>query len=290
MQYEIGRTSRLGNRETNQDSLTSIEMEGGVMLVLGDGLGGSSHGEVASQALIDTVNDELERHPMPIPHPESFLEALILQAHYTIQEIGESRKPPINTGTTAVLCLVQEGMVWWAHAGDSRCYLFRNGIPLYRTKDHSYVEELYEQGQLTIEKKEKHPMRNLVTQCIGLNNISPDVTVSKGVPLQKGDILLLCSDGFWEPLDDAQMGALIDQGSLNDSLNKLAERAEKASYPKSDNTSAVALKVISLQDIHKKTQTEPIEPIPEASPKDPLSGAINEIERAIEEYSDEMKK
>ena len=286
MQYEIGRTSRLGNRKINQDRLSSIETEGGVMLVLGDGLGGTEGCELASQTLIDTINGELERHPLPIAHPESFLEALILQSHYAIQEMGKMHEPPIKPGTTAVLCLIQQGMVWWAHAGDSRCYLFRNGLPLYRTKDHSYVEQLYQQGQLSMEKRDGHPMRNLVTQCIGLPNISPDVTVSKGTALVEGDILLLCSDGFWEPLDDAQMGAVIEQDSLNNALNKLAERAEQASYPKSDNTSALAIKITSLQ-LLKQPSVEQIE-----SPhqnEDSLSGAIHEIERAIEQYEDEMK-
>lgn len=287
MQYEIGRTSRLGNRKTNQDRLSSIEMEGGVMLVLGDGLGGTKGGELASQMLIDTVSNELERHPLPIAHPESFLEALILQSHYAIQEMGKEQTPPIEPGTTAVLCLIQQGMVWWAHAGDSRCYLFRNGLPLYRTKDHSYVEHLYQQGQLSMENRDGHPMRNLVTQCIGLSHISPEVTVSKGTALVEGDILLLCSDGFWEPLDDAQMGAIIEQGSLNQSISTLAERAEQTSYPKSDNTSALAMKIISLQLINKTNVEQVKEP---EKDEDSLTGAIHEIERAIEQYEDEMKK
>ncbi|MGD8483495.1 MAG: serine/threonine-protein phosphatase, partial [Thioalkalispiraceae bacterium] len=223
-----------------------------------------------------------------IAHPESFLEAIILQSHYAIQEMGKSQEPPIEAGTTAVLCLVQEGMAWWAHAGDSRFYLFRNGLPLYRTKDDSYVEQLYQQGQLSMEKRDGHPMRNLVTQCIGLHNISPEVTVSKGVELVENDILLLCSDGFWEPLDDAQMGAMIEQGSLNDALAKLAERAEQASYPKSDNTSALAIKVFSLQLIDKP-EKPPIEAI-HPRDEDSLTGAISEIERAIEQYEDEMKE
>lgn len=287
MQYEIGRTSRLGNRKINQDRLASIETEGGVMLVLGDGLGGTAGGELASQALIDTVDEEMERHPLPIAHPESFLEALILQAHYAIHEVGQAQQPPVEPGTTAVLCLIQQGMVWWAHCGDSRCYLFRNGLPLYRTKDHSYVEQLYQQGQLSMEKRDGHPMRNLVTQCIGLPNISPEVTVSKGTALVEGDILLLCSDGFWEPLDDAQMGAIIEQDSLNNAISKLAERAEQASYPKSDNTSALAMKITSLQLINKSSKQQTESPHQE---KNSLTGAISEIERAIEQYENEMKK
>lgn len=288
MQYEIGRTSLLGNRKINQDSLASIEMEGGVMLVLGDGLGGKAGGELASQTLVETVRKEIERHPMPLPHPESFLEAVILQAHYAIQAEGKKHDPPLEPGTTAVLCLVQNGHAWWAHCGDSRFYLFRDGLPLYRTKDHSYVEQLYQKGELTVETRDGHPMRNIVTQCIGLKEVTPEVTVSNAVPLKEGDILLLCSDGLWEPLDDAQMGAVISEGPLNKSISKLAERAEEASYPKSDNTSGLAMKIFSLQLVGNKTEANPGKT--RTRNENTLQGAINEIERIYEQYEDEMKK
>lgn len=289
MLYEIGKTSRLGNRKSNQDNLTSIEVEGGVVLVLGDGLGGKTGGELASQVLIDTVRDEIEKHEFPIPNPERFLEALIIQAHYRIKEAGEQQQPPVEPGTTAVVCLVQEGLAWWAHVGDSRCYLFREGLSIYRTQDHSYVEELYQQGQLSMEKKDGHPMRNLVTQCIGLPEITPIVSVNKGTPLQAGDVLLLCSDGFWEPLDDAQIGAILEEDEkLDKAINKLAERAELASYPRSDNTSAVALRLLSLQGT-QESETQEMQEDELSADRHSLQGAIDEIERAIEKYSDEMK-
>ena len=290
MQYEIGRTSRLGNRKSNQDSLASIEMEGGVMLVLGDGLGGKEGGELASQTLVETVRKEIERHPLPLPHPESFLEAVIIQSHYAIQSEGKKHNPPLEPGTTAVLCLIQNGMAWWAHCGDSRFYLFRNGLPLYRTQDHSYVEQLYQKGELTMETLDGHPMRNIVTQCIGIKEVTPQVTVSKGIPIQEGDILLLCSDGLWEPLDDAQMGAVIEEGPLNVSMNKLAERAEEASYPKSDNTSGLGIKIHSLQLLVKKSTQLDEQLTTTSKSSDPLTGAIDEIERVYEQYEDEMKK
>lgn len=290
MQYEIGRTSRLGNRKINQDSLASIEMEGGVLLVLGDGLGGKEGGELASQTLVDTVRSEIERHPLPLPHPESFLEAIIIQAHYAIQDAGKAHNPPLEPGTTAVLCLVQNGHAWWAHCGDSRFYLFRNGLPLYRTQDHSYVEHLYQQGQLTMETRDGHPMRNIVTQCIGLKEVTPQVTVANGVPLQEGDILLLCSDGLWEPLDDAQMGAIIEEGPIKQSISELAHRAEEASYPKSDNTSGLAMKITSLQLLGNKPAEHTEQTKAEDKEEDSLLGAINEIERVYEQYEDEMKK
>ena len=287
MQYEIGRVSLLGNRKNNQDRLGVAESHGGVLLILGDGLGGKPGGELAAETLVKSVQHSLRHKIMPVEHPEKLLEDLIIKAHYAVRSAGQKQDPPVEPGSTAVLCLVQNKKAWWAHVGDSRCYLFRNGLPIYRTKDDSYVEHLYQKGEISLEKLDGHPMRNYVTQCIGLMETEPKVTVSKGVELQKDDTLLLCSDGFWEPLDDAQIGAnLIDNG-IKDSVVKLATRAEQASYPKSDNTTVLAMKITSMQDINKtKTQNKTTTKVSET----PLDGAIQEIEDAFNYYKDEMDK
>jgi serine/threonine protein phosphatase PrpC len=288
MQFEIGRTSRLGNREINQDRLTVIENPYGTVLVLGDGLGGKPGGDLAAQTLVDTVIEELTLNPLPAEHPEKFLHELIRRAHHAILMAGQEQQPPLSPGSTAVVCLVQNLKVWWAHVGDSRFYLYRNGLPLYRTQDHSYVEQLYREGRISLRKTHDHPMRNYVTQCIGLFPHEPEIAISKGIELQEGDILLLCSDGFWEPLDDAQIGAVIEKGQLNNALNVLAERAETSSYPHSDNTTAVALRVISLQQPKRKrpqgTKTK------KSHKRETLDDAIAEIERAIKTYEKEMKE
>ena len=287
MQFEIGRTSRLGNREVNQDRLTVIENPHGAVLVLGDGLGGKPGGDLAAQTLVDTIKEELTINPLPAEHPEKFLQEIIRRAHHAILLAGQEQDPPVSPGSTAVVCLVQNLKVWWAHVGDSRFYLFRNSLPLYRTQDHSYVEQLYQQGRISLSKTHDHPMRNYVTQCIGLFPHEPEVAVSKGIDLQEGDILLLCSDGFWEPLDDAQLGSMIEKGQLNSALNALAERAEAASYPHSDNTTAVALRVISLQQPKRSSQKTKSK---KSRKRATLDDAISEIERAIKTYEKEMKE
>ncbi len=293
MQFETGRTSRLGNRPVNQDRIAIIESPQGVVMVLGDGLGGKPGGDLAAQILVDTVSEELLLNPLPAERPEAFLRELLRRAHRKILITGRQHKPPMQPGTTAVICLIQDGMAWWAHAGDSRLYLFRNGLPLYRTTDHSYVEQLYQEGRISLKKLHSHPMRNYVTQCLGLDIEDPRISTSRGVRIHEGDVLLLCSDGFWEPLDDAQMGPLLDQQQLNLALNDLAERAEAASYPKSDNATAAALRIVSLQQPRPRARAgQPGTPRPAAKPasaSDPLDNAIAEIRRAIAEYDGEMK-
>ncbi len=294
MQIEIGRTSRLGNRRVNQDRIEIIETPAGVVLVLGDGLGGKPGGDLAAQTLVDTVSEELALNPLPAENPEAFLRELLRRAHHKILITGQEQHPPMQPGTTAVICLIQNSKVWWAHAGDSRLYLFRNGLPLYRTTDHSYVEQLYQEGRISLKKLQSHPMRNYVTQCLGLSSHTPEITTNKGVAIKEGDVLLLCSDGFWDPLDEAQMGPILAEEKLNLALNSLAERAEAASYPKSDNATAVAMRIVSLQQIQPSPtprQRATTKPQPNNAESDsPLDTAIDEIQRAIREYDYEMKQ
>lgn len=288
MQYIIGRTSRLGNRRNNQDRIGVVERDNTVLLILGDGLGGKRGGEVASQVLIDTVARCFEECTLPIHEPPKFMTHALHQAHFAVIDTGKRQDPPINPGTTAVLCLIQNGSAWWSHVGDSRLYLFRGGVPIYRTKDHSFVEKLYQKGQISQDGRSSHPLKNYMTRCIGLSNSVPEVTVSNEVPLQQGDILMLCSDGLWEPLDDMTMGGMIQDGRLNDALNYMAERAEESSYPNSDNISAVAIQLMSLQLIGQALADEQTRKDFAMGKLDPVQNAISIIEQTIKLYKDEM--
>lgn len=287
MQYEIGRASLLGNRKNNQDRVGIVESHGGVILILGDGLGGKPGGELASETLVKSVEHSLRHEIMPVEEPEELLKKLIIKAHHAVRTMGQKQEPPIEPGSTAVLCLVQNKKAWWAHVGDSRFYLFRDGLPIYRTQDDSFVEQLYQRGEISIEKLDGHPMRNYVTQCIGVMENEPNVTVSKGIDLQVDDTLLLCSDGFWEPLDDAQIGSNLIGNGVKDAITKLATRAEQSSYPKSDNTTVLAMKITSMQSISKSTTNKQTAAKKSASP---LDGAIQEIEDVFNYYKDEMDK
>ena len=285
MQYLIGKTSRLGNRETNQDRLAALEHEGIVLLVVADGLGGKKGGALAAQTMVDTANSLFTAAQLPIKDVNRFLTEIMVTAHHSIKSVGAAQQPPLTPGTTGVLCLIQEGVAWWAHVGDSRLYLFRDSLPLYRTQDHSYVEQLYQDGRISLDNIQGHPMRNYVTRCLGLTENDPEVTLSSEVHMQTGDILLLCTDGLWEPVDDAQIGILIVNGRLNDALNLLAERAEQVSYPASDNITGLAFQLMSVKLSGKTAEAEKRDPHKSA---DPLDSAIGEIERAIKQYESEM--
>jgi len=288
MQYEIGQANRLGNRHSNQDRFKAIESEHGVLLVLGDGMGGQASGEVAAQILVDTAEEIYQAQSSVVRDVNRLFRAIILMSHHRILDWGARQSPPVTPGSTAVLCLLQEGSATWAHVGDSRLYVFHRGLPIYRTIDHSYVEHLYQKGRISRSEQESHPGRNMITQCIGCQQSEPEITFAKPVALKEGDVLLLCSDGLWAPLDDAQMGTMLETNPLQQSLDLMAERAERNSYPRSDNISVIALRFISN---HEPADTAPAETGVTRKRKDnedPLQSAIAQIEEVIKEYEKEI--
>jgi len=285
MQFEVSQISLQGDRKNNQDRVGYIEYDYGAVLILGDGLGGRPKGELAAQTLIETVEKALNNSPMPIPDPYDFLEGALLQAHHDVMAAGREEIPPVEPGTTAVVCVIQDGSAWWAHIGDSRCYLFRHGLSIYRTQDHSYVENLYKSGEISLSKVSTHPMRNYITRCVGMLVKEPEVDLSKEVMLTEGDIILLCSDGFWGSLDDAQIGEKLNSERLNDAVTSLAEKAVQLGAPTADNTTAIALKVISLQLLNQTNSNKS----KHVSVKQPaVDDAIKKIEDAISTYKHEM--
>ena len=246
MHFLISRANRIGNRSTNQDRATVFVKDHAVLLVLGDGLGGQPGGDLAAECLVQTASDYFNQQAFPIKQPARFLQELIILAHEGINTIGRQQSPPITPGTTAVLCLLQGGHAWWCHVGDSRLYLFRPGEPHIRTLDHSVAENLIQGGELDADQLRNHPKRHIVTRCLGITNNTPVPSISSSMPLQQGDIILLCSDGLWEPLTEEYIANTILSDHLHEALNTLSEQAELLRRPQSDNISAVAIQIKSL--------------------------------------------
>ncbi len=291
MIYELGQANRLGNRETNQDRFAAIETDEGVLLVLGDGMGGQARGEMAAQILVDTAKKYYKNAKRPIKEPKPFLDKVLRAAHQAIVDYGELQSPPITPGSTGVLCLLQESQAVWAHVGDSRLYLFQNGLPIYRTTDHSLVELLYQKGEISRREQETHPKRNQITQCLGGGLMEePEPTVSNPVSMHVEDIILICTDGLWGPMDDAVMGNLLCRpGNLDDIINTMAQEAEQLSYPNSDNISVLALRLLSTAGKNKPKTSAQQDKKAQAG-DDPLESAIADIEAIIKQYEGEIKK
>jgi serine/threonine protein phosphatase PrpC len=245
VKYETAQCSLLGNRNTNQDRCLVLEAPDAILLCLADGMGGHPKGEMAAQILMDNARRAFLTSRKPISNPHFFLSGLLDMSHKQILEFGREQEPPIEPRTTGVLCLIQDDSAHWAHIGDSRLYIMRDGVIHLRTDDHSYVEHLRQQGIISAAQVHTHKFRNYVTRCLGGSNNRPVAELSGPHPLKEGDVVLLCSDGFWGPLAERPMVDNLfskKKSSLLNGIRDLASQAEQTSQPESDNVTVVALR------------------------------------------------
>jgi len=243
MSYEIAKVSLQGDRRCNQDRCGAVETAEGVLLVVADGMGGHPRGEMAAEIVVTTCSRHFLKAPRPIDKPHLFLSEILRHTHRQVTGFGKRQHPPIDPRTTGVVALLQSDAAFWAHVGDSRLYLFRQGEVISQTEDHSYVQVLRRQGLLSSEEMESHPYRHFVTRCIGGGSRPPEITVGGFDQMEPGDVILLCSDGFWAGLDLPHAGPLFLNGApLADTINDLADQAARLNAPNSDNVTAVGIR------------------------------------------------
>ncbi|MDA8390780.1 MAG: serine/threonine-protein phosphatase [Gammaproteobacteria bacterium] len=241
MKYVCAHGSRQGDRKSNQDRVAIAERENAVLMVLGDGLGGYSGGELAAETLCRLAVRAFRAVKAPvIADPTNFLAMTIFQAHHAMKQMGPRMQPPIKPRTTCVVCLVQEGCAYWAHVGDSRLYHFRQGRLINRTRDDTDVDMLRERGILSEKEAVAHPDKSRLLRCLG--SADPVVTLSAETVLKAGDTLLLCSDGAWETLHKEEMPRFLAHPVLEAGLADLLAAAEARHHGHSDNVTAAALR------------------------------------------------
>ena len=213
------------------------------MLVF-DGMGGHSDGAKAADTGLKVVQEVFMGAVQPIFDPQGFLYMALAKAHDEVVRLGAEVAVDFRPRATCAICLVQEGGAFWAHIGDSRIYQVRDGDVLTRSRDHSHVEVLIQEGAISEEEAQDHPMRNFVECCIGGDAPVPDMSITNRKPLEPGDVLLACSDGLWSGLGDAEMAEIGEPGDDNlvENLKALSMKALNVNSPYSDNTTGTALR------------------------------------------------
>ncbi len=290
MKFHVAHANRLGNRTNNQDRFDIIEEEGSALMVLADGMGGRPYGEFAAQLVVDVARHDFRETGGFVEDEEEFLNSVIHHAHNSILELAERENMELTPGTTVTLALLQDDRINWAHVGDSRLYLLRDGKMVERTRDHSQVEELYRRGKITGKQRRDHPQMNQITRCVGCQDEPPEVEHSEAVVLQSKDIILLCSDGLWSSFHDNEIAEhmAIKELLLGELTERLASMAERRSYPNSDNISVITLQVDRVEHV---ANSELPNTAPKGSKVDsemPLQSAIEQIQQVMAEYEDEF--
>ena len=214
------------------------------MMLVFDGMGGHSDGAIAAETGLRVVQDLFMSSTLPIFDPQGFLYSVLARAHDEVVGLGRDVAVDFRPRATCAICLVQEGGAFWAHIGDSRIYLVRDGHVVTRSRDHSHVEVLIQEGAITEEEALDHPMRNFVECCIGGDAPVPDMSITNKQNLELGDVLLACTDGLWSGLNDedvAEIG-LPGDDNLARNLKALSIKALNVNSPYSDNTTGTALR------------------------------------------------
>ena len=209
----------------------------GSILVVADGMGGANAGEVASAIATKTIRNHFSKDNLEKLFSEKdadipgFLNACIKEADGAINQRIETDPDTAGMGTTIVVCWIFDQVAHIAWCGDSRCYVYNDNRGLIQlTRDHSYVQELVDMGQLNPENMHTHPYANIITHCLGDsgNAAQPECHVYN---MNDGDIILLCSDGLTTMCRDPEIEQIIkehDPATCCDSL--ISSALEKGGY------------------------------------------------------------
>jgi len=244
LKLECAEISLLGQREENQDRVAIVTGERATLMIVIDGMGGHSDGAMAAEAAIESLSEAFLNVSHPVFDPHGFLHIAVGRAHDKLVALGKSLVVDARPRATCALCLVQDGGAFWAHVGDSRIYLVRQGRVVERTRDHSHVELLLREGLITEDEVHSHPMRNFVECCLGGDAALPEMSISRRKQLLPGDVIMACSDGLWSGVDDEEVakGCGAADAPLSQGLDDLAASAVAANAPYSDNTTGAAVR------------------------------------------------
>jgi serine/threonine protein phosphatase PrpC len=222
-------------RQDNQDSCLALPEAG--LWVVADGMGGHAAGELASHMIINTLG-----RLAPSDQWEDFVEqvqACLQQTNRSLCELSTRLHARRTVGSTVVVLLAHDNQGTCLWVGDSRLYLLREGELEQLTRDHSYVQELVDKGQIKPREARVHPQNNVITRAVGQRN---DLLIDRiDFPLQAGDVFLLCSDGLNKMVSDAEIDILLSCGSCQDTVQSLIDLAlRRGAY---DNVTAVVVTV-----------------------------------------------
>ena len=224
----------LGNIRTNNEDTglyfrvadDSIIQEKGCLLIVADGMGGHQAGEVASKMAADTISKEYFSNNGNV-NIEKNLARVFSLANKNIFETAAADKALNGMGTTCTALIIHQQAIYYAHVGDSRAYLIKNQRISRITTDHTYVQELLKNGDITPAEADKHPQRNILTNAMGTKaQVQVDTGKYNGL-LEENDRVLICSDGLYDYLEDAEIASIVNSAPVEAAAETLVATAKK---------------------------------------------------------------
>lgn len=218
---DIGR-----RREINQDYVFATDQPIGNLpnlLVVADGMGGHRAGDFASKYTVEVLEEEV-RNSTEL-HPEEIIGKAIQTANEKLMQEAEKDSRLEGMGTTLVAASIMDHTLYFANVGDSRLYLINKEIRQL-SRDHSMVEEMVRLGGLTEEEAKHHPDKNIITRAIGVKKkVEPDFFEYR---LKGGDIILMCSDGLTNMVDDDEIFQIVKSSrDIVEAVENLIQRANE---------------------------------------------------------------
>ena len=211
-------------REVNQDYVFVTDKPVGPfpnLLVVADGMGGHKAGDFASKYTVKVLHEELEK--LSLDKPEEILKKVVTVANHELIRVAQTDVKLEGMGTTLVAATVVGNTLYFANVGDSRLYLINDKIRQI-SKDHSLVEEMVRLGGIKAEEAKHHPDKNIITRAIGVKeDVEPDIYEYR---LKKGDIILMCTDGLSNMVEDEDMFDIVKGArDIVEAVEMLIEKA-----------------------------------------------------------------
>jgi PPM family protein phosphatase len=238
-----------GDRAYQQDQVEVLvhpRINGALLCVVADGMGGKSGGRKAADQVLLTARQIYERYVPSADDAGEMLRQLVQESHLMIKltAITAEEEPHSTVAAFIVGPNLDCDVV---HAGDSRVYHFRGAEMMKRTIDHSFVQRLIDEGKISEEAANTHPQSNLLTGCLG-TQAEPPVTLWHVDKLEFGDTLLACSDGLWHYFSPKEIGAILHALPPREASEMLISKARQRARGGGDNLSLAMVRIDAIRE------------------------------------------